>query len=159
MLSLIGCGLETCLETAVRGHQRSSRYVPSQEYCGKLVFACSKNAGIRARLVSESSGALPSYIRRSLESVQNFLLKYLLFDVVFKGSKIQLIVAFLSLSKEELGRKPRSAHTRLLQATWICSSLEMSADTVLRAASPQNLLKGKITKNTARSATNAFNIV
>ena len=41
-------------------------------------------------------------------------------------------MAFLSLSKELLGRKPIAEQTRLLQATCICSSLEISADTVLR---------------------------
>ena len=47
------------------------------EYWGRLTLLCSKKAGILADLVSESSGALPLYIRLSLESSQNFLLKYL----------------------------------------------------------------------------------
>ena len=49
----------------------------TQEYWGRLTLLCSKKAGILADLVSESSGALPSYISRSLVSSQNFLLKYL----------------------------------------------------------------------------------
>ena len=38
------------------------------------------------------------------------------------------MVAFLSLSKEGEADKPNSAHTRLFVPTWICSSLEISAD-------------------------------
>ena len=38
------------------------------------------------------------------------------------------MVAFLSLSKEGEGRKPNSVHTREFAPTWICSSLEISAD-------------------------------
>ena len=61
---------------------------------------CSKNAGIRADFVAESSGAFPSYIRRSLESSQNFLLKYL--SVVLpSGCITQLIVAFLTYRETE----------------------------------------------------------
>ena len=33
--------------------------VMAQAYCGRLTLECSKNAGIRADLVKESSGALP----------------------------------------------------------------------------------------------------
>ena len=33
--------------------------VVAQAYCGRLTLLCSKNAGIRADLVKESSGALP----------------------------------------------------------------------------------------------------
>ena len=69
------------------------------------------------------------------------------------------MVAFLSLSKEGEGDKPNSRHTRELAPTWSCSSLEMSADTVRRAASPLNLKKGSRTKKMARSATRALVIV
>ena len=34
-----------------------------QAYAGRLLLECSKKAGIRARRVSASSGALPWYIR------------------------------------------------------------------------------------------------
>ena len=53
----------------------------AQAYWGRLTLLCSKKAGIRADLVSESCGALPSYINRSDESSQKFLSKYL--SVVF----------------------------------------------------------------------------
>ena len=72
---------------------------------------------------------------------------------------IQLIVAFLNLSREGLGVRPSSAHTKLLVATCICSSLDISALTVLNPASPLNLKKGSITKKIALSITSAFNIV
>jgi len=101
-----------------------------QAYWGRLTLLCSKNAGIRAALVSENSGAIPSYIKRSLASSQKFLFKYLSVVFIPRGSNIQLIVAFLSLSKEAEGRKPNSVHTRVFVPTWICSSLEISADTV-----------------------------
>ena len=76
-LSAIGCGQGIYLGTSHRVHQGDAPVVQSQAYLGRFVFACSKKAGILAFRVSESSGALPSYIRRSLESVQNFLSKYL----------------------------------------------------------------------------------
>ena len=120
---------------------------------------CSKKAGILAALVVESPGALPSYIKRSLASSQNFLSKYLSVVFIPRGSIIQLMVAFLSLSREGEARKPNSRHTREFDPTWICSSLEMSALIVRRAASPLNLKKGSRTKKMARSATRALVIV
>ena len=69
------------------------------------------------------------------------------------------MVAFLSLSKEGEGERPNSAHTRELHPTWICSSLEISADTVRRAGQPLNLKKGSRTKKIARSATSALVMV
>ena len=60
-----------------RGLTQELVQVWTQEYWGRLTLLCSKKAGIRPDLVSESSGALPSYISRSLVSSQNFLLKYL----------------------------------------------------------------------------------
>ena len=123
------------------------------------MFACSKKAGIRAVFVEINSGALPSYIKRSLASSQNFLSKYLSVVFIPRGLTIQLMVAFLSLSKEGLGDNPSSRHTRLLLQTWICSSRLMSADIVRRAASPLNLKKGSRTKKMARSATKALTIV
>ena len=53
----------------------------AQAYWGRLTLLCSKNAGILVDRVSESCGAFPSYINRSLESSQKFLSKYL--SVVF----------------------------------------------------------------------------
>ena len=88
-----------------------------QAYWGRLTLLCSKNAGIRADRVSESCGALPSYINRSDESSQKFLSKYLSVVFIPRGWNIQLIVAFLSLSKELLGRRPIAEQTRLLHAT------------------------------------------
>ena len=113
---------------------------------------------MRAAFVSANCGALPSYISRSLASSQNDLSKYLSGEV-FRGFSTHAIVAFRSLSKELLGTRPSSRHTRLFVATWICSSLEISADTVLRAASPRKRNIGSRTKNIARSATSAFVIV
>ena len=81
-------GQEICPETGGQGHPSNALDVGSQAYFGRFVFACSKNAGILALRVSESSGALPSYIRRSLESVQNFLSKYLSSVFLPNGSMI-----------------------------------------------------------------------
>ena len=116
------------------------------------MFACSKKAGILAAFVSVNCGALPSYISRSLASSQNFLSKYLS-TLADNGCMIQLIVALLNLSSDLLGVRPSSARTRLFVATCICSSLDISALTVRKPASPLNLKKGNITKNIALSIT------
>ena len=87
-----------------------------QAYWGRFLASCSKNAGIRADLVKESSGALPSYINRSLESSQNFLSKYLS-ALLPSGCITQLIVALRSLSRLGLTVSPSSRQTRLLAAT------------------------------------------
>ena len=116
-------------------------------------------AGILADRVAESSGALPSYISRSLESNQNFLSKYLSVVLVLSGCITQWIVALRRLSKEADGLSPSSAQTRPLVATWICSSLLMSAETVRIPASPLKRRNGSSTKKIDLSATIALRIV
>ena len=120
-------------------------YQRLQAYEGKLTLECSKKAGILADLVKESSGALPSYIKRSLESNQNFLSKNLL-ALLPRGCITQLIVALRSLSRLGEISKFSSLQTKLFAATWICSSREMSAETVRIPASPLARKNGSSTR-------------
>ena len=62
----------------------------AQAYWGRLTLLCSKKAGILAALVSENSGAMPSYINRSLASSQKFLFKYL-----SGGKELDYVLIFL----------------------------------------------------------------
>ena len=82
--------------------------------------------------------------------------EYLRYESFLKGFSKE---KFDEVAKDGEISSPNSLHTSELHATCICSSLEMSAETVRIPASPQKRKKGSRTKKIARSATIALVIV
>ncbi len=78
----------------------------------------------------------PDTLTDHLHVAKNFYRSFLWVVFVPSGCMTQLMVALRSLSNEGDTSKPSSLQTIELHATWICSSLLMSAETVRIPASP-----------------------
>ena len=127
---------------------------------GRFVEHVQRKRAYGQIVVAESSGALPSYIRRSLESSQNFLSKNLSDAPALRGCITQLIVALLAYQDYEKYQAP-TQHKRDYYKQHVFVHLDLCQHYSCTHCSITVKAKknGRSTKKIARSATIALSTV